>query len=148
MKYFTIFTDRPDLFLLQTVMLSSADNRYLSASYMKIFEQLGLSKLMDIWTIRNITQKNSSGPIPCRNLQASGKAGKFGSHRANCKPRLATCRKTKYTGMYLLNIFILQFLLSIGRPYIAMLHEFSCQMWIQGTKLVRSMNVKLNVKLR
>jgi hypothetical protein len=32
-------------------------------------------------------------------LQASSEAGKFGPRRANCKFFLATCKKTKYTGM-------------------------------------------------
>jgi hypothetical protein len=32
-------------------------------------------------------------------LKASSETGKFGPRRANCKFFLATCKKTKYTGM-------------------------------------------------
>jgi hypothetical protein len=43
--------------------------------------------------------------VPCRHLQASSEAGKFGPRRANCKFFLATCKKTKYTGMSAASMF-------------------------------------------
>jgi hypothetical protein len=45
-----------------TKLYSSADN--LVGVIYENFEQLGSSKLADIWTIRNITQKNFFGPGP------------------------------------------------------------------------------------
>jgi hypothetical protein len=43
---------------------------------------------------------NKISSVPGRNLQASSEAGKFGVCRANFKFVLATCKKTKYTGMF------------------------------------------------
>jgi hypothetical protein len=50
-----------------------------------------------ILTIWNITQKMYLVPGPL--LQFSSEASKFGPRRANWKMFLATCKKTKYTGM-------------------------------------------------
>ncbi len=55
-----------DLFVFRTVMLSAFTKLYSSADNLvgviyENFEQLGSSKLADIWTIRNITQKNFFG---------------------------------------------------------------------------------------
>ena len=67
---------------------------------MKSLEQLGLSKLAgtQFWyNMKHNSKKFLQCLVPCRNLQASSE--RFGPRRANCKFFLATCKKTKYTGM-------------------------------------------------
>jgi hypothetical protein len=82
-----------------TEFYSSADNLagLIYENFWAIgFEQISGHSILTIW---NITQNNffsARSPVAICKLQV--KPGKFPPRRANCN-FLATCKKTKYTGM-------------------------------------------------
>ena len=86
---------------------------------------------MDTWTIRNITQNISLGPVLRHNLQASShililrgsavmedqaKQASLDHTGLTANPASLPAEKLNIQASICVNIFILQFLLSIGRP--------------------------------